>query len=143
MKRRIYLKKKQKTDPKTVENDTITARKEKKLMELNEVQEFLDRQKWIFAKTYADKAPHEYCLLRQVNGTKEEFKEVARFIKQEGIPGYFYRAERNYLFYDDRMYWAMDDNIDDVILINRCNIDEYNVYKYGDAIQVTWKGPKR
>ena len=63
-------------------------------MELNEVQAFLDRQKWIFAKTYADKAPHEYCLLRQVNGTKEEFKEVARFIKQEGIPGYFYRAER-------------------------------------------------
>ena len=54
-------------------------------MELNEIQDFLDRQKWIFAKTYANKAPHEYCLLRQVNGEVPEGYCVV-LIDRRGTP---------------------------------------------------------
>ena len=33
-------------------------------MEVNEIREFVEKQFRIFAKTYADKAPHEYIVCR-------------------------------------------------------------------------------
>ena len=31
-------------------------------MRMTDMKLFLDKQSWIFAKTYADKAPHEYIV---------------------------------------------------------------------------------
>lgn len=33
---------------------------------MDEIIEFLENQHWIFAKTYAETAPHEYCLKEKV-----------------------------------------------------------------------------
>ena len=106
------------------------------MMELNEVRDFLNKQRWIFAKTYAKKAPHEYCLLSQVNGTKEEYIEVARYIFENGVTMSYWGHERKYLFLDGRMYWSMDPTPEATDLINRCNNDEY-------YMTVAWRGPKK
>ena len=36
---------------------------------MDKVKEFIERQNWIFAKTYAHKAPHEYVVRDNVKGT--------------------------------------------------------------------------
>lgn len=41
-----------------------------------ELREFIEKQSWIFAKTYANKAPHEYIVRGRINGTDEEFMEA-------------------------------------------------------------------
>ena len=45
-------------------------------MELEELRSFIDKQSWIFAKTYADRAPHEYIVRGRAAGTDEEFMSV-------------------------------------------------------------------
>ncbi len=38
-----------------------------------EITDFIKKQNWIFAKTYATRAPHEYIVRGKINGTDEEF----------------------------------------------------------------------
>ncbi len=38
-----------------------------------EIREFINKQSWTFAKTYAEKAPHEYIVRGKHAGTDEEF----------------------------------------------------------------------
>ena len=43
------------------------------------IRDFIAKQNWVFAKTYANSAPHEYIVLSKVLGDngKEEFLEFA------------------------------------------------------------------
>ena len=54
-------------------------------MELQEIRAFIEKQSWIFAKTYANRAPHEYVVRGRVNGTDEEFISVVNYIQEKGI----------------------------------------------------------
>ena len=40
---------------------------------MNELKAFVDKQTWTFAKTYAQKAPHEYIVRHKHTGSDEEF----------------------------------------------------------------------
>ena len=100
----------------------------------NDIKEFFDRQSWTFAKTYADRAPHEYIVRGRHEGTDAEFMDAVRYIQDAGITMYFWNHPNKYIFLDGRQYWVMQDGEDDpTTIINRCNLDEYK-------LSITWKG---
>ena len=82
-------------------NDLATRRKGMK--EIN-IKEFCDNQSWIFAKTYAKKAPHEYVVRNNIQGTDEEFMDVVNYIQENGITMYFWNHPNKYIFLDGRQY---------------------------------------
>ena len=100
--------------------------------------DFISRQKWIFAKTYANKAPHEYCLKRNVED-ESEFVNAAQYILDNGIPMHYYNTDNKpYVFLDGRMYWICSNNLDDTILINRCEVADYDIECW-----ISWNGNRR
>ena len=103
-------------------------------MTIEEIKEFFDKQTWIFAKTYVQKAPHEYIVRSKHVGTDEEFLSVVEYILTYGITMYFWNRPNKYIFVDGRQYWVMRDSEDDpTTIINRCNLDEYK-------LTITWRG---
>lgn len=104
----------------------------------DELRDFIAKQDWIFAKTYANKAPHEYCLVRNVKGTSTDFYRFVQTILSKGITMYYYSMENKYLIIDNWQYWVMgvtEDTLTDTILINRCNLDDYR-------LQIYWRGKR-
>ncbi len=103
---------------------------------IEDIREFFDKQKWIFAKTYAHKAPHEYIVRHKHVGTDSEFMGIVDYILNHGITMYFWNHPNKYIFLDGRQYWVMRDNEDDpTTIINRCNSDEYK-------LSIVWNGEK-
>lgn len=65
---------------------------------------------WIFAKTYAETAPHSYVVHGRSPGlSMEDFIRAGRVIRTFGEPGKFYNSTNLYLYSEDRRYkyWAM------------------------------------
>lgn len=103
-------------------------------MNIDNIKEFCDKQNWIFAKTYAKKAPHEYIVRDNITGTDEEFMAVVNYIQENGITMYFWNHSNKYIFLDGRQYWVMRDNEDDpTTILNRCNLEEY-------ILSIEWRG---
>ena len=106
----------------------------------NELREFIEKQTWIFAKTYANKAPHEYIVRGRINGTNgtdEEFMRVINYIQEKGITMHFWNHPNKYIFVDGYQYWVMRDDEDDpTTILNRCNAAEY---KYS----IIWRGKNK
>lgn len=95
---------------------------------------FINKQNWIFAKTYAERAPHEYIVRGKHNGSDSEFMEMTKTIQEQGITMHFWGHPNRYLFAGDKYYWVMKDSDDDPsMIINRANVDDYK-------ISVVWKG---
>lgn len=102
-----------------------------------ELKRFIDNESWIFAKTYAKRAPHEYIVRNKINGTDEDFTAVVEYIQNNGITMYFWNHPNKYIFLDGRQYWVMrDDKEDPTTIINRCNLDEYK-------LSITWRGMEK
>lgn len=59
-------------------------------MKIEEIQSFIEKQTWTFAKTYAKKAPHEYIVRHKHVGDDEEFMAMVDYILNNG-------NEENYL----------------------------------------------
>ena len=105
-------------------------------MKISQIREFIAKQSWIFAKTYADRAPHEYIVRGRAAGTDEEFMSVVNYIAENGITMYFWNHPNKYIFLDGHQYWVMRNGENDpTTILNRCNTNEY---KYS----ITWKGRK-
>lgn len=81
-----------------------------KIMNDKVFEEQLSNQKWIFAKTYAKTAPHEYFLKVQ---NEDLFLELKRRISELGIDEKFYESTFRYYYHGDFKYWAYDE------LVNR------------------------
>jgi len=94
----------------------------------NDLRNFVNKFQWIFAKTYADKAPHEYIVLDKIGQQfKDEFIKIAQFIRDEGFNAMYYTREGYYYKLDENYYWTMDDNINDTNLINRAKLSDYEL----------------
>jgi hypothetical protein len=105
----------------------------------NDFKNFINKFQWIFAKTYADKAPHEYIVLDKIGlQHKDEFVKIAQFIREVGFKAMYYTREGYYYKLDENYYWTMDDDLNDTNLINRAKFSDY------DLIDNTWywKGQK-
>ena len=81
------------------------------------ILDFIEKSNWIFAKTYAKFAPHEYALKKHCD--EQKFMEFVRHIREFGKDELF--MGRSYRYYDigGRKYWTMDADVEATILINR------------------------
>lgn len=73
--------------------------------DLESFRGFVADSNWRFAKTYIESYPHEYTLQRWVDA--DAFSRAIQCIEQWGVAESFWRAERKYLYLDDRKYWHM------------------------------------
>ncbi len=95
---------------------------------IEEFKKFVDDNNWIFAKTYADWAPHEYVVKDKLNEVNQELiPEVVLFIRENGFPAFFGNQEHTYFFHDGHYYWEMGDEPEETIIINRCKYDDYRM----------------
>ena len=82
-----------------------------------EIEKFIQHQKWIFAKTYAKTAPHEYIVRDHLNKKNQQlFDSFAEFIGNNGYRKKYYSKYFTYLNIDDKKYWVMEN------IINRDNL---------------------
>ena len=82
--------------------------------------DFLATQAWIFAKTYADKAPHEYLIKMKLSRADWDlFDEVVKYIMSDGYVEYFYRTPFRYIDIEDKKYFACKDDTGKYNIINR------------------------
>lgn len=77
---------------------------------------------WIWAKTYADTAPHDYIVEGRTSGlSHDDYVRAARVIHTFGQPGKFYSVTNIYL--EDRetgvKWWTMDADVAETTLVNR------------------------
>ena len=82
---------------------------------------------WIFAKTYAQTAPHEYVVLGR-NGcplSRDDFVRAAKVIATFGAPAKFYSMTQIYLTSPDGRvkWWTMDRDLDATDLINQADTE--------------------
>ncbi|MSU74602.1 hypothetical protein EXS57_02375 [Candidatus Kaiserbacteria bacterium] len=76
------------------------------------LKQFIEDSKWIFAKTYAPRWPHEYIVQEHVDSAM--FLELAHHIDTFGYEGHFYETKQIYYDYNGHTYWHMEN------IINRC-----------------------
>lgn len=77
-----------------------------------ELKEFIENERWIFAKTYAKTWPHEYIVQENVNN--DFFIELGNHIDRYGYKEFFYKIKQTYFEYNGNTYWHMGN------IINRC-----------------------
>lgn len=97
-------------------------------MTIDEIREFVAGESWRFAKTYAEKAPHEYIVRDKINGTDDQFVQFVLYIREYGFEASFWRKNHIYLPLDGKYYWTMGAPIDETIIINRCRQSDYELF---------------
>lgn len=88
--------------------------------QLERARAFIRNVAWIFAKTYAEKAPHEYTLRHRCpDQLQEEFNWFVQYIRDNGYQEKFWKATYTYLNIDGLKYWTMGNPINETTVINR------------------------
>ncbi|MFA6023545.1 MAG: hypothetical protein WC781_05645 [Candidatus Pacearchaeota archaeon] len=82
-----------------------------------ELKEFIKNSNWIFAKTYADFAPHEYVVRNNFNFNI--FQKLVIFIRERGVCRKWGNRIGMYLDYNGHSYWTMGNPINQTTIINR------------------------
>ena len=98
-------------------------------MNLQEVQNFLDNQNWIFAKSYADTFPHSYLRKTDIED-QETFVNVIKYIRKNGKVKSFYTKHYVYLEIGKYEYWDMGRPDRTTIILNRAEIDDNARYRF-------------
>lgn len=93
-------------------------------------ERFINRNKWIFGRTYAKFAPHEYVVKDRLSPADiKVFEEFTLFIRDFGYPAYYGNRLQMYYTIGDYYYWTMGAPVDDTIILNRARTDDYS-FKY-------------
>lgn len=69
-------------------------------------RDWINRTTWTFAKTYAEKAPHEYAVLGKPNTELSDLYKATMFILRNGFVQMFYQTPFMSYEIDDRRYWT-------------------------------------
>lgn len=99
-------------------------------MTLSEFKDFVDRQRWIFAKTYAENSPHEYIVRGQLDGTDEDFIDAVQFIRHHGFKLMYWKSMYVVYHLEGHFYWTMGDTLDNTRILNRNDLNDYDVRIY-------------
>lgn len=81
---------------------------------------------WIFAKTYAETAPHSYIVLGKTKQlTDQDYVRAGAVIRTFGAPGKFYDYTNIYLTSLDGSikWWTMDAQVAETSLVNQAATD--------------------
>ena len=89
--------------------------------------QFVNNEKWVFAKTYAKTWPHEYIVRESVD--KGLFDNLVEHIRANGYQGYFYTMEITYYDEAGLVYWTMGAPVEETTIINRCRSDQTYEYR--------------
>ena len=94
--------------------------------DLDYFRNFVAATRWRFAKTYVESYPHEWMLQQWVDA--DAFSRAIQSIEQWGLVEPFWKAERRYLYVDERKYWHMgnpssENPAEHPTLINRTWLD--------------------
>ena len=92
--------------------------------ELAIFKEFIARQAWIFAKSYATSAPHHYIVREKLSAQEQEvFIAFVVFIRQWGTPHRFFKKRFIYLVIDGFKYWTYGDPLETTFILNRVSLE--------------------
>ena len=94
---------------------------------MNKIRDYFNKQTWTFAKTYADRAPHEYIVREKAAGEDQEFADAVVYIREHGFPMRFWGTEYIYIYLDGRFYWTMGEPVEETIIINRCRVGDCEI----------------
>ena len=86
------------------------------------IERFIDSAKWVFAKTYAKTAPHEYAVGGKNASLEDEFVYFVKFIRKHGYKEKFWGKTHTYYDVGEYKYWTMGNPIDETTIINRAVI---------------------
>jgi hypothetical protein len=94
------------------------------------VEKFIDSADWVFAKTYAKTAPHEYAVREKYPCLEDEFVYFVKFIREHGYTEEFW--SKTYIYYDvgTYKYWTMGNPIDETTIINRAAVKSVGEKKH-------------
>ena len=86
------------------------------------IEKFIDSADWVFAKTYAKTAPHEYAVREKNQHLEEEFVYFIKFIRKNGYKEMFWN--KPYICYNigEWKYWTMGNPVDETTIINRAEL---------------------
>lgn len=87
---------------------------------MKKVRAFIKKTAWVFAKTYAKIAPHEYVVRSDENS--DEFAYVVAYIREHGYKKMFWQKEYIYLDVDGYTYWTMGNPVDQTTVLNRAKL---------------------
>ncbi|MDP3699261.1 MAG: hypothetical protein Q8R47_06790 [Nanoarchaeota archaeon] len=83
-------------------------------------KELIEQNQWIFAKTYAKTAPHEYIVKYKIDSKWWTIMvDFATFINKEGYEYMFFDKKYICYNYKEHRYWTMDEDVEKTNLINR------------------------
>ena len=93
-----------------------------------EFQQFIARNKWIFAKTYAAFCPHEYVVKDRLSEEEQRvFEQIVTFIRENGFIAIYGRKGPNpYYTVDDYYYWTMGAPVEETTILNRAKLSDYS-----------------
>lgn len=92
--------------------------------------DFVNKNTWKEAKTYAKFAPHEYLLSINFKGVERgEFDAFIEHINFKGKPEKFYSRTFKYIYLGDYKYWI--DHAPNTLILNRA----LSKYKYENIQQ--------
>lgn len=95
------------------------------------------RLEWIFAKTYAESAPHSYVVEGRTRGmSRDDYLRAGRVIHTFGRPAKFYGMTSIYLTSPDGQlkWWTMDSDVRETNLINQATTERlYGVQNAPDT----------
>jgi hypothetical protein len=87
-----------------------------------DLKNFIKNSEWIFAKTYAHFAPHNYIVKNYKN--KEMFERLVIYIREHGVVRKWGSRIGLYLDYNGHSYWTMGNPIPETTIINRKDMVE-------------------
>ncbi|MCK4825769.1 hypothetical protein KA005_59020 [bacterium] len=94
------------------------------------LREIIAQANWIFAKTYATTAPHEYCLREDMDRgdvPTSNMLLLADCIWEYGYKERYKSYMQTYVDIDDHKYWSMDPTPEKTDLINRVPLTEEGI----------------
>ena len=110
-----------------------------------EFQQFIDRNTWTFAKTYAAFCPHEYVVKgRLAESDRAVFEQIVAFIRENGFTAVYGRLGPNrYYTVGEHYYWTMGDPVEKTIILNRARHADYKFIETEQSLVVKYRGRKK
>jgi hypothetical protein len=91
-------------------------------------RDYIDSVNWKFAKTYAEKAPHEYTVKQWVSSKYDDFEHFIELIREYGFQRKYYRQTWTYLLIDGLEYFTHPGPVKETPVINRAKPPEPGAY---------------
>ena len=104
--------------------------------------QFILRNTWIFAKTYAAFCPHEYVVKERLQAEEQAvFEQIVTFIREQGfIASYGRLGPNRYYTVEDYYYWTMGDPVEETNILNRAKLIDYEFRETENGVIIRFKG---